>query len=429
MSRSRPRIGWLAPEDCTLPPADDPGSITTVIWETALRLGDRYELVVAARDGVPDGTANCGISFLRAGVARDRRRGAVIEVANKFERKLGLRDLPYAGRTSYFRSYARAQAAQLRAAGVELVHLHNTTQWVPWLRATMPSTPVVVQMHGEWLTEIPDPVARARLAQIDRVVAVSEQVARAIRTRHPEHAERVVVVPNGVDTERFRPRAAADAAPLRQRLGLDAGPVVLFVGRLSAEKALHVLLDALPQIAASVPDVQLVLAGPAHGLRSPLPTRERRELQAHPQWRARYSEELRRRAARVPGRVHFAGLIPQPELPLLYALADVYVQPSLFEAFGMPVVEAMASGVPVVVSDGGALPELVADGRDGVVVPAEDARALAAAVVGVVSDRRLAQRLGAAGREKVARELAWRSVADRLAAVYDGVLAEGARAS
>jgi glycosyltransferase involved in cell wall biosynthesis len=416
----RPRLGWLAPEDCTLPPPPDSGSITTVIWQLATRLADRYELVLAARrfDG-PEWPGDDRIRIVRHTSPGDLRRAAAVEVVNKVERKLHLRDVPYAARASYFRGYARAQAVHLRDAGVDLVHLHNTSQWIPALREQLPSTPIVLQMHCEWLTEIPDRVARARLADTDLVVAVSEQVAATIRERFPTPVE---VVPNGVDVDLFRPRREDDApalAELRRRLGLHDGPVVLYVGRLSAEKGLHVLLEAAPAIGAAVPGTQVVLVGPAHGLRSPLPTRRRRELAAHPEWRTRYVDHLRRLAG---AGTHLVGPVRHGELPLLYALADAYVQPSFFDAFPLPVVEAAACALPVVATTAGAPTEILEDGTTGCIVPVGDPGALADAVVRVLADRPLASRLGCEARARVVRELTWERVADRLAAVVDPLL-------
>lgn len=393
-----------------------------MIWETAVRLRERYDLVVAAHDGASaDGTGE-GMSFVRAPVAGDRRRALLVDFQNGARRRLHLRDTPYVARTSYFRAYARAQAANLAGREVELVHLHNTPQWVPALHAAMPTARVVLQMHCEWLSELPR--TTAGLDGVARVVAVSEQIAAGIREHRPERADDVVVVPNGVDTTRFRPRGRTDPERLRHELGLHDGPVILFVGRLSAEKGLHVLLEALPRIAAAAPTAQVVLVGPAHGLRSPLPTLERVELQGKLEWRARYVDHLRRLAAHAPLDVHFAGKISHESLPLVYALADVYVQPSVFEAFGLPVVEAMAAGVPVVVSSGGALPELVRPDGAGIVVPTGDAGALGDAVAAILGDRSLAVRLGAAGRARAVRDFSWETVADRLAAVYDDVLRE-----
>ena len=432
----RMRVGWLAPEDCTLPPGAHVESVTNVVWQLASRLVDRCDLVLATREHPTLGAAEIeldGIRYLRECAAADIRRGEAVQLLNKAQRKLRLPDLPYAGRASYFRGYARSHAERLSREAVDVVHLYNTSQWVPLLRAALPRTPIVLQMHCEWLAEIPREQGLERLRQVDRVLGVSEQIAAQIRERYPERADAVSVLPNGVDLDAFRPspevRAtrAAEVAALHRRLGLRDGPMVLFLGRISAEKGLHTLLEALPEVLEHAPGTQVVLAGPAAGLRSPLPTRERRELRGHPEWRARYIEHLRRLAEPLDGHVIFAGPLAFADLPLALALADVYVQPSVFEAFGLPVVEAMASGLPVVASDGGALPEQVEQGVTGYVVPAGDARELAAALVRVLADPGLAERLGRAGLERARRSLTWDMAAERLLEIYEDVAVPGAR--
>jgi len=406
------------------------------MWEAVTRLSDRCEFVIATRDHPVLGELPMeldGVRFLRDPALADVRRGEALTLLNKVERKLGVRDRPYAGRPSYFRGYARTHAAAFRRAEVDIVHLYNTSQWVPILRAALPRTPIVLQMHCEWLAEIPWNEGFERLRLVDRVLGVSQQIADQIRDRFPEHAGKVDVLPNGVDPNDFRPATevrterAGEVEELRRRLGLGDGPVALFVGRISAEKSLHTLFEALPAVRERVPGAQVLIVGKRAGLRSPLPTRERRELLGHPEWRARYVDHLERLAEPLGESVRFAGPLAYADVPLAYALADVYVQPSVFEAYGLPVVEAMASGLPVVVSDGGALPELVDDGETGYVVPSGDARSLAEALVSVLSDRALAARLGRAGRERAARSMSWDTVADRLFALYAELAAEGSR--
>lgn len=433
----RLRVGWLAPEDSTLPPDVEVGSVTNTIHQLVSRLEPTCEFVLGTREHPLLGSLDLELDRVRYRRARadgDVARVRAVTLLNQVQRRLHVRDLPPAGRASYFRGYARAHARRFAAEGVDLVHLYNTSQWVPHLRAALPRTPIVLQMHCEWLAEIPRREGLARLGLLDRVLAVSEQVADQIRERYPEHAAIVEVHRNGVDLDEFRParevraERAAELAALRRRLGLDGGPVVLFVGRLSAEKGLHTLLEAFPAVLARFPDAQLVLAGGSAGLRSPLPTRERRELLGHPEWRARYGEHLRRLAEPFGDRVRFPGSLAAAEVPLAFALADVYVQPSVLEAFGLPVVEAMAAALPVVASDGGALPELVVDGRTGFVVPAGAGEALGEAIVRVLDDPALAAGLGDAGRARAEREFGWDAAASRLLEIYAGLARPAERA-
>ncbi|MGZ4407359.1 MAG: glycosyltransferase family 4 protein [Gaiellaceae bacterium] len=427
-----PRIGWLVPEDEALPVIESRGSISDVIWQLATRIADRYEIVFATRPHPVLGGADVefdGIRYVRADAAQDELVGKLVHRLNQVQRRLRLRDLPYAGRSYYFRGYASRHASRFEREGVALVNVHNNSQWIPVLRRALPIAPIVLHMHCEWLAEIPYADGLARLRQVDRVLGVSEQIAQQIRERFPEEADKVGVLRHGIDTSVFHPadetraRRGTEVEALRRRLGLGPGPVVLFLGRISPEKGLHVLVEAMPRLLERVPDAQVVFCGAFGGLRSPLPSRERRELAGQPrEWRAYYPQQLQRLAAPYGRHVLFPGPITPAERPLMYALADVYVQPSQFEAFGLPVAEAMASGLPVVGSDAGGIPEQIENGATGYLVPYGDSAALADALTRVLCDPSLGVALGRAGRERVRRLATWDLAAEELAAVFRELL-------
>lgn len=434
MSR-RLRIAWVAQEDSQLPPTSGAGSVSEVAWQLIQRLKEPCDTLVATRPHPELATQPLmldGVEYVRADISRDLRRARWVHRLNQMQRALGLADVPYPGRRSYFQTYARQHAEAIAEWSPDVVHLENNSCWVPVFRRAMPGTAIVLHMHSEWLTDIPFQTGAARLREVDRVVAVSDHVADLIRERYPDVAERVAVVPNGVDLSRFLTRARAGTARrqgierLKARLALGRGPVVLFVGRISAEKGLHHLLEALPAIERRVPGVRIILCGPPYALRSPLPTRQRRELEGHPAWRARYDDYLRRLAAPLGDGVVFAGNLTRHEVELAYGLADVYVQPSTMEASPLPVVEAMASGVPIVATTAGGIPGQVVDGETGLLVPPRDPTALANAISRVLLDSELSRRLVAAGLERARQGLTWEASADLLLEVYRS-LADGLR--
>jgi glycosyltransferase involved in cell wall biosynthesis len=235
------------------------------------------------------------------------------------------------------------------------------------------------------------------------------------------------VLHNGVDLARFPPRerAVADRSAtlgaLRARLGI-VSPVVLFVGRLSSEKGVHVLLEAFGRVRVRHPDATCLVIGPNWG---PI-----RKVRPAGNQLARLDDDyvghLRRLAAPHGRRVVFLGAVPNGDLPVYHALADVLVAPSLFESFGIPAIEAGASGLPVIASAVGGLLDTIVPGRTGLLVPPDDPDALAAALDALLSDPARARALGRAARERIATSFSWDHVADTLAGYYDELLASAA---
>ena len=187
----------------------------------------------------------------------------------------------------------------------------------------------------------------------DALIAISQATATDVQQFSGVSASHIRVIPHGV-SPMFTPQAATPQAWSRY---------LLYVGTLQPRKNLLRLISAFAQ-AQCHPDTQLLIAGRAGWLSEP--------LQAHAE------------ACGVAARVHFLGFVPDDQLPGLLASARAFVFPSLYEGFGMPVLEAMASGVPVITSTTSALPEVAGDAA--MLVDATDVDAIAAALTLIDGD-------------------------------------------
>ena len=229
-----------------------------------------------------------------------------------------------------------------------------------------------------------------------RVIAVSEFTRRDLEARYGIPSHRISVIWNGVG-ERFHPVEESETRAVLARYGLEPG-FLFSLGRLNRRKNLGALLRAFAAVRARGPaDLALVIGGKVdHG-----------------------AEEIMR-AARESGRssrIHWVGLIPEADLPAFYAGAACFVYPSLFEGFGLPLVEAMACGCPVVSSDRTACPEVV--GEAGLLVDPEDATAIAAAIARILGDEDLRAELRQRGLAR-SRLFTWGETARRTLAVLHG---------
>lgn len=210
------------------------------------------------------------------------------------------------------------------------------------------------------------PQLRWTLTRAQRVVAVAHYLRR-VAIGLGIAADHIRVIPNGVDLDTFVPN---DRAQARRECGLPAeGPILLTVGALYGWKGQHMVVEALPMIRERHPRVLYVMVG---GTR----TDDRAYLPA-----------LRKRVSKLglEAHVRFAGSQPHGQLGSWFNAADLSVLASRSEGCPNVVLESLACGVPVVATDVGGIPELIRDGRDGALVPYGDLRALADALLHVLS--------------------------------------------
>ena len=279
---------------------------------------------------------------------------------------------------------------------------HATAYAVPRTR----HTPVVLTVHDLTLLHAPElgtaalrrtvRGVAAAAASAARVIADSETTRRDLIDHCGVAATRIRVVPLGVEpTFRPQPLAAAQAR-VAARFGIDR-PFLLHVGTLEPRKNLPALVRAWSTLRAARADAPLLVLAGAPG------------------WGTAAVQEAIAASA-APGDVRLVGRTADADLLALYAAAAALVFPSLYEGFGLPVLEAMACGTPVVASHRGALPEVAGDAA--LLVDATDAAALAAAVARVVDDTALRDHLRAAGLER-ARTFTWDACAAATLAVYE----------
>lgn len=418
------------PQDPILAGEEQRGSVAIVNWELAKRLAERHEVTVYAP---------------RAAGQASRERWKTIEirrvpfVAKRFHKAMQLlagrlrARPPYINSPLYYREYFMQVARELARHPVDILHFPQQLQFAARFKRAVPRAKIVLHMHQDELAQLDYGLLRRQLAHVDSVVTVSDFVTGRARARFPEHAAAIHTIGNGVDVRRFIPEAQSGARPHRPcRL--------LFVGRISPDKGVHLLIEAFDRIARERADVELTLIGKVgmlpFDLVNLLLTDDADALdslrpfygQSTLAWLTKevlgqkrsYRQQLEARLSpRSAGRVHFAGSVSLQELIRLYSQADLLVLPSIWrESYGLPVAESMASGVPVLASDCGGVPELVDPGVTGLLVPRLNVDALTNAMRDLLSDVPRLREMGRAARLRAERLLTWDRSAQRLEQVY-----------
>ena len=235
----------------------------------------------------------------------------------------------------------------------------------------------------------------------DRLLANSESTAKELTEYYRIPRERISVVYAGVDTRKFHPNI--EKRGIIDWLGLHKNRIILCVAAFSQRKGVQYLISAIPTILQAIPDSKFVFVG--KGALKPFLQRLVKNLE-------------------LGNSVRFLGTVQYECMPSLYSVADLVVLPSVYEPFGKVLAEAMASGKPVVATRVSGIPEVVLENETGILVPSKRADLLARAIIEVLSDSRLANKMALKARERAVKLFSWEKVAERVLRAYEETLME-----
>jgi len=294
---------------------------------------------------------------------------------------------------------------------IDIIHSHGYKANLYALAACVGTNFGRVSTCHNWLGDDPKMKLYAGLDKFflnrfDRVVAVSDSVKQEI-LNHKISANKVLSVYNGIDIQKFNNQENSDR--IRREFGIHKGcKVIGTVGRLSEEKGHINLVNAAKNILQKCPKLVFLMVGDG-------PMRQHLEAQAR-----QLAERIQAKSGNGKPPFIFAGV--RRNMPDIYGSMDIFVLASLTEGLPMALLEAMAAKRPVVATEVGAVPRVIEDGRSGLLVPPDNADALAEAIIRLLTDPQEAHDLAQRGHERVKKEFSSKTMARRYIEVYQDVL-------
>jgi glycosyltransferase involved in cell wall biosynthesis len=339
--------------------------------------------------------------------------------------------------TTSFARYAVRRLLELQAE-FDVVHVHSNMTLLQKEHYKLIKLPIVSTMHGTWVGERSQITLRDLTFSLQSVNDLAILVLSPFFDKYEDYAlrysnavligsrseweaiqrrgvkniyGRMYRVPLGVDTCIFHPKRYSEE--IRRKYGVQADDaLLLYVGRLAARKGVKILLEVFREVLQS------------EARRRCRRHRHRKKVKlmiigTGPQERSlkRYCSILKLSDATV-----FVGKTSFEELAALYASADLFVFHSLYEGFGLIIMEAMASGTPCVSTRVGAVPELISQGEDGYIIEIGDRKGMAQAILKLLHDDALRAEMGSRGRKKMVSRYNWKYVAQRTEKIYSEVV-------
>jgi glycosyltransferase involved in cell wall biosynthesis len=418
------KLAFVSQPEDIIDPRNLGGSIPTLTYQIARRLAQSGEIVIYSKRGQRQSRfqlANQGFQIKRVSTKVEHWLLRSTKLLKRLIRPSNSRR-PLFSSDLYYLGYILRIALDIKKEQCDIVHVHNFSQFIPVIRAFNPEAKIVLHMHCEWLTQLNRDMIDRRLKKVDLVIGCSDYITQKIRDIFPQYQYKCRTLMNGVDVDHFK------STKSREKSHKAQAPNLLYVGRISPEKGVHVLLEAYALVAKRSPGSQLNIVGPSWivpfdfviSLTKDVNVIELKRFYAGRLKRGHYFPLLEERIPRnLRKQVHFIGNLPHSQLVDFYRKADVFIFPPVWnEPFGMPLVEAMACEVPVVATQSGGVVEIVEQGVTGLLVERGNAKMLADAIIQLLKDNRLRRSMGKAGRRRVIGHFTWIIIAQNLLEYY-----------
>jgi spore coat protein SA len=367
-------------------PAVKGGAVEYWVHEASQRLNKkRFEITIVSRPAEISGVEN--VKYL--GIAWTKTEHFFYKIKEKVSWRNPLR---YLAKIQNVASYGLRMAKLVR--GFDVVVIHNEPNFLFFMQKK-PQQTLILHMHNAHLgIAIFRPFYRRALKRVDKIICVSDYIRRHAVQYFPEYAEKFIVVFNATDPAVFKPYGDEAVNHLKGLVNIESDKTyLLYVGRLTEIKGVHVLIKAFLSIHAQRPNSRLIIVGSSFFGGAA---------------KTDYEQSLVELAKPVSHAIIFTGFMPHEKLRYIYSAADVVVLPSVWQdPCPLVVLEAFASGTCLVSTAVGGVPEIVKNGINGLLVNAGDSEQLAKTVLEILSNLLSKNQIEQAARQLILAGYTW----------------------
>ena len=385
MSASQQSLAIIVPEMLPVPPVQG-GAVEHWVHEVSKRL-DKTKFCVSIFSRPANARSVEGVKYV--GIPWTSLEKFCHRLKERSNRKNPLR---YLAKIQNVTSYGLRVAREAR--GFDSIVIHNEPNLVLFLRKK-PAQKIILHMHNEhlsmWLFR---PFYRCALKKVDQVICVSEYIRLAAIEHFPEYADKFSTIFNATDTQVFKPYGDEGIKALHGLVDIEKNKTyLLYAGRLTDPKGVHVLIEAFKRVHQHKPCTRLIIAGSSFFGGAA---------------RTKYEQYLEVLAKPVSSAILFTGYLPHEKLKYLYSSVDIVLIPSIWQdPCPLVVLEAMAAARCVIASAVGGIPEVLLHQINGILVPPNDVEAIAKAITHVIKNPKLRLDMGNTAREKTLLRYDW----------------------
>jgi len=385
-------LAILVPEMLPVPPVKG-GAVEHWVHEVSQRLDQaQFDITIVSRPADAIGVKN--IRYLT--IAWTKTEQFFYKIKEKVTWRNPLR---YIAKIQNVISYGLRMAKLVR--GFDVVVIHNEPNFLFFMKK-MPQQTLILHMHNAHLgIALFRPFYRRALKKVDKVICVSDYIRRHALQYFPEYADKFIVIFNATDPEIFKPYGDEAVNQLRGLIDIQPDKTyLLYVGRLTEIKGVHVLIKSFITIHAQLPHTRLIIAGSSFFGGAA---------------KTDYERSLVELAKPVSTAIIFTGFMPHDKLRYVYSAADMVVLPSVWQdPCPLVVLEAMASGTCLLSTAVGGVPEIIKNGVNGLLVNANDVEKTAKVVVEILVNSLLKTQMEHAARQQILAGYTWERLTQQI---------------